>query len=181
MRTRQHGSCGSRLIDGLLALLLLGLIGAILFPVFAQSRDHPHRSPCLSNVKQLATGQLIYTCDWEDRLPQAVSWMDKIKPYVKDERVFHCPIAQAKDANAYGYAMSVACSDVNTVKAPTPDGTVLLFESALLARNACSGFYGLPDPPRHETVDMVAFVDGHAMGLIAERLAEYGPDGRKKQ
>ena len=48
---------------------------------------------------------------------------------------------------------------------PNPDKTVLLFESVLLARNACSGVYGLPNPPRHNDKNAVAYLDGHAKRL----------------
>jgi hypothetical protein len=170
----------SKLLDGLIALFCVALIAVVVFPIFAQAKTGG-RSPCLSNVKQLATGQLMYVAEWDDRLPQAMVWMDAIQPFVRNERAFYCPEARKNDPQAYGYAMNFPLSQADAGAVPNPKDTVLLFESALLARNATSGFYGLPVPPRHRTVSFAAFLDGHSAALVAERAREYGPDGRKRK
>jgi prepilin-type processing-associated H-X9-DG protein len=113
----------------------------------------------LSNVKQLAMGQLMYGADHDDGLPLAENWMDAIPQYVRDKDCFHCPAIP--EGGGYGYAMNVEMSGKRTSREPEPAAEVLLFESVLLARNACSGVYGFPDPPRHDGKNCFAYLDGH--------------------
>jgi prepilin-type processing-associated H-X9-DG protein len=155
------------------------------------------RIPCLSNLKQLALGQLMYEDDNNDRLPQATAWMDAIEPEIetlhshdtpdlaaRERQVFHCPALNGKDE--YGYAMNFELSGKDTKALPRPESQVLLFDSVLLVRNACSGVYGFPDASRHNGRYYAAFLDGHAKGFrIDQEPAQAaspvsaGTDGRK--
>lgn len=154
---------------------LVLLLGAILFPVFASSKGHgPTR--CLSNIKQCDLGLQMYAGDHDDHLPPADAWMDCIVKYEATDEVLACPDVRGSNPKGYGYAMNIALSCKPIAKVPNPDEVVLIFDSVLLARNACSGFYGFPDPPRPSR-NHVGFVDGHVQSLSPEELAAYGPDG----
>ena len=70
-----------------------GVIGAaILFPVFASSKRAAQKTVQLSNLKQLATGMLIYSTDYDDRLPlhmeSARTFGPALDPYVKNRSLF---------------------------------------------------------------------------------------------
>jgi len=168
----------STLIAVVGVLLCLVVVGAVLFPLFARATGGG-RTACLSNMKQCATAVRLYAEDHDDRLPPALSWMDATRQVAQTDYVFACPDLARTNPQSYGYAMNLTVSDVNTALEDQPADTVLLFESVLLARNACSGFYGLPDPPRHGG-NCVAFLDGHVARIIPVLVAEFGPDGRKK-
>jgi hypothetical protein len=169
-----------RLIKGVFALFWTVVIGAVVFPVFAKAKSG-RGDACLSNLKQLAAAQAMYALDWDGRLPPANAWMDAIEPLPKSKDIFYNPRVRPRSPDAYGYAMNIYCSGIDVNKEADPSGTVLLFESLLLARNACSGFYGLPDPPRNGEANCVAFLDGSVANLTAVKAEEYGPDGRKKK
>jgi len=141
-------------------LLVCWCCGAIMWPVWRAARPAKKSIACLSNIKQLALGQIMYSSDFDDRLPSATAWMDCIAKYVQSAGVFHCPALDGKDE--YGYAMNVACDREKTTDEHEPESKVLLFESVLLARNACSGVYGLPNPSRHDDRNVAVYVDGHA-------------------
>ncbi len=92
------------LIEILVVISILALLAAILFPVFARSRENARRSSCLSNLRQIGLGLQQYTQDFDEQNsrswyvssgPSSASasykWMDAIYPYVKSEQVFNCP------------------------------------------------------------------------------------------
>ncbi len=68
------------------------ILSAILLPVFASARDAAKETRGLSNMKQLATGTLLYTTDFDDKFPpdmsSATTVQEGLTPYVKDATVF---------------------------------------------------------------------------------------------
>lgn len=59
-----------------LSLCVLGVAGCcvlslILYPVFNQARDKAKQTQCLSNLKQLANAQIMYSQDYDERFPLA--------------------------------------------------------------------------------------------------------------
>jgi hypothetical protein len=45
-------------------------LAAILFPVFAQARERARAAACLSNVKQIGTGLMMYVQDYDEMYPR---------------------------------------------------------------------------------------------------------------
>lgn len=104
---------GFTLIELLVVIAIIGLLAAILFPVFGRARENARRTSCLSNVKQIGLGIQQYTQDNDERLPmyQAIysgtlyqSWHWAIMPYVKSKQIFVCP--SAKRIAPYGFPSS---------------------------------------------------------------------------
>src|SRR5712691_13462423 len=59
---------GFTLIELLVVIAIIAILAAILFPVFAQARDKARASTCLSNIKQLSLGVLMYAQDYDEQL-----------------------------------------------------------------------------------------------------------------
>jgi len=57
---------GFTLIELLVVIAIIAILAAILFPVFAQAKDAAKKSVGLSNVKQIDTGYILYTSDYDD-------------------------------------------------------------------------------------------------------------------
>lgn len=70
MRNRNSGFT---LIELLVVIAIIAILAAILFPVFAQAKSAAKKTACLSNIKQLATGTMIYTADYDDTFPLSSS------------------------------------------------------------------------------------------------------------
>ena len=110
---------GFTLIELLVVIAIIAILAAILFPVFAQARESARQTSCLSNVKQMSLGILMYLQDYDDKFcparydvtnetpgfdkPDApwnvtkfehIDWAHLIYPYVKNTQIFHCPSAQ---------------------------------------------------------------------------------------
>jgi prepilin-type N-terminal cleavage/methylation domain-containing protein len=92
---------GFTLIELLVVIAIIGILAAILFPVFAQARSQARKAMCISNFKQVGTAMLMYTSDWDEKMPRTmtttgpgqpgdISWWSlgyyeqSLNPYIKD-------------------------------------------------------------------------------------------------
>ncbi|RYG20918.1 prepilin-type N-terminal cleavage/methylation domain-containing protein [bacterium] len=81
------------LIELLVVIAIIAILAAILFPVFAQAKRAAKTTATLSGTKQLGLGTLMYSNDFDDMAvgatdPNAVTWMQKTYPYVKNIDIF---------------------------------------------------------------------------------------------
>ena len=56
------------LIELLVVIAIIGILAAMLFPVFARAREAARKTQCLANVKNIAMALQIYLTDY-DRFP----------------------------------------------------------------------------------------------------------------
>lgn len=151
------------LLEVLLLCIMLFALAAILFPVYTGGGYTPGPAThCLSNVKQLALMQIMYSADYDDRFPLRDNWMDSTKEYRKGDDMLRCPSFswdESSPKNQYGYAMNQVMSGA---KATSPSADMpLLFDSINLARNASGTLDSLPDPARHNGKNTIGYADGH--------------------
>jgi prepilin-type N-terminal cleavage/methylation domain-containing protein/prepilin-type processing-associated H-X9-DG protein len=110
MSLARKQSSGFTLIELLVVIAIIAILAAILFPVFAQAREAARTSVCLSNVKQVSLGVLMYVQDYDETFPnerepneynpgnngepfpnQDGTWRFYVQPYLKNTQIFHCP------------------------------------------------------------------------------------------
>ncbi len=111
------------LIELLVVIAIIGILAAILFPVFGRARENARRSSCQSNLKQIGLGLIQYSQDYDEVLiadwysgttspgntyapGQAqigYKWMDAAYPYIKSQQIFICPSAKGDRAEPYIY------------------------------------------------------------------------------
>ena len=136
------------LIELLVVIAIIAILAAILFPVFAQARAKARQTACLSNLKQLGTGLMMYTQDYDEVLPgndpasgfaaghnrplgwnepfnatvpaTFRNWARDVQPYVKNFGIYRCPDAPPRTAVGGGNAPFNEC---NKAIAPTCQDT----------------------------------------------------------
>ena len=112
MRSRK----GFTLIELLVVIAIIAILAAILFPVFARAREKARASACLSNLKQIGLGIMMYAQDYDETLPTvafgatdgrpawpweqwpayanywwAAIFPGGIQPYIKNNQIWACP------------------------------------------------------------------------------------------
>lgn len=113
---------GFTLIELLVVIAIIGILAAILFPVFARARENARRSSCLSNLRQIGLAMTHYSQDYDETLVpaavmgddgNAVLWARILEPYVKNVQLFNCPseskvryVGGSAGAQPYAYSYS---------------------------------------------------------------------------
>ena len=165
-------------VVALVFLLFAGMVAAILFPVFARAREKARQSSCLSNLKQIELGLLMYCQDYDDHFPRRSAFPDArqveqgvvtgtgstafdaaqyyppdnwrmiIYPYIKNNQIFVCPTT----GSVYSYQFNDSLYNVEMGQITRAGELVSIFEAGFLDGSA---------PGPHADGYNVGFTDGH--------------------
>lgn len=139
MSHRREHSNAFTLIELLVVIAIIAILAAILFPVFAKAREKARQTACLSNLKQIGTGLMMYTQDYDETLPgndthaegyglalgfltpntgapyTLRNWARDTQPYIKNLGVYVCPSAIPRGD-------SPPATDANYLETTNPNG-----------------------------------------------------------
>ena len=92
---------GFTLIELLVVIAIIAILAAILFPVFARARETANRTSCMSNLKSIGQGYMMYLDDNEGSFGMVGwTWWSEVQPYVairadlsaaECRRIIECP------------------------------------------------------------------------------------------
>jgi len=167
---------GFTLIELLVVIAIIAILAAILFPVFARAREKARQASCLSNVKQLMLGVMMYAQDYDERNvwdrmsttnaptatgPYASSWCgnlyfwkDILNPYIKNSQLWICP-SDTSDGTTCGvpprrsYQPNTEMVGVALAAVIEPASTIHVIESNYNTRAHYTdqGSYAMPGNP----------------------------------
>ena len=148
------------MIISIVGMLMLVILSAIMFPVFARAKENGQRISCINNLKQVGMALSMYAADNNGYFPQTDRWNDSLKPY-KNEKYLICP---SVGGSVPSYGMNDRIGGLNLGEIGMPAEMVSFFDS-MPGANQAGEQELLPSPPRHLGKNNAAFVDGHAAAV----------------
>jgi prepilin-type N-terminal cleavage/methylation domain-containing protein/prepilin-type processing-associated H-X9-DG protein len=147
------------LIELLVVIVIIAIISAILYPVFQSGHNSSKKSNCLSNIKQISLGILMYTQDYDEEMPHEKQYQELIFPYLKNNKIYRCTLVTGSSENQ-GYALESRLLGKNLPEIKDFENRPLLWDSWNLEKNATDS--GISFAARHYGYGNIAFADGHA-------------------
>ena len=193
---------GFTLIELLVVIAIIAILAAILFPVFARAREKARQTNCLSNLKQITLGALMYAQDYDEtgvmfcQGPSSArdyNFPWPMEPYLKNNQIWNCPsdtdTFDINDADHYDGSMSygIAYSDLASYGWGVPMAMIDYPSTTIYFGDCQDNWLDTADlgehvVARHNDVANCAFVDGHAKAMKTSELwnpanqAIYWPD-----
>lgn len=162
---RKSADRSAKVVGWIIILFVSSSIAAVLYPILSPSHDDNSSNgktiSCLSNIKQLALGFMMYSADNNCYMPITKNWQTVMDPYFKSRVILICPSTKTTKAC---YAFNTSIEEIHTSKIRKPASTVMLFES-VPGMNQYGGKELLPSPPRHLQGHSIGFVDGHVKSV----------------
>lgn len=109
MRRNQRGFT---LIELLVVIAIIAILGSMILPALARSKEKAKRIKCSNNIRQLTLASIMYAGDNKDQFqsagsPNAPYWVEQrfrtslIKTYGMQRRQFYCPSNRAWDRDDF--------------------------------------------------------------------------------
>jgi prepilin-type N-terminal cleavage/methylation domain-containing protein len=160
---------GFTLIELLVVIAIIAILAAILFPVFARARENARRASCMSNMKQIGLGIMMYAQDYDGTylihvdasVGNAKLWPQILQPYVKSTQVFDCPSGQHQFTGGYDSSIDYGYNywlsryyyaDATESGITRPSETVLIAETGNNKSSNLSHGYYLSYPSYYSVV-----------------------------
>jgi prepilin-type N-terminal cleavage/methylation domain-containing protein/prepilin-type processing-associated H-X9-DG protein len=196
---------GFTLIELLVVIAIIGILAGILLPVLSRARESARKTQCMSNVKQIGMGLIMYANENNESFPSdttgAMASLNLLyDTYISDSRVFNCPsdttVTTATNAGisvyvsggsaeeftsaqcSYGYDSSHTQADDADV-ALAADRPSTGSGTTNLDQNSPNhgGTYSSSGDDTAGRGQNVVYVDGHVEFVISEDAGWYASDG----
>jgi prepilin-type processing-associated H-X9-DG protein len=140
---------------GFFSRLIIAILAAILFPVFAKAREKARQTSCLNNQRQIVLAGQLYAQEHDELMPTVETFWGAIN---LDRAILQCPTAGTKIANGYVYSTFVAGRAMGELSEPST--TMVICDGiGKTAPNVCKAPADIDW--RHLNRTIASFMDGH--------------------
>ncbi|HEY3379450.1 MAG TPA: prepilin-type N-terminal cleavage/methylation domain-containing protein [Armatimonadota bacterium] len=180
-----HPRRGFTLIELLVVIAIIAILAAILFPVFGKAREKARQTRCTNNLKQMATGLLMWSQENEEKLPIAFTdtnsngvWdTGEVTPWIaatgSPDKVFDCPTSQVRGNSStpnYGYGFWVSGKALGDLTISPESMPVMMDAKIPVLGGTCQVEL------RHDGKAIWSFADGHVATASLSALGFFASD-----
>jgi len=157
---------GFTLIELLTVILIIAVLAAILFPVYAKTREKSWQSSCTSNQRQFVMAIHMWAQDHSFKFPDAKTvWND----LHFERKLLICPTKGDKLPNGYGYSYGLSNKSLADKNLNTPEKLMVTADAIPSAGNIIMDNSDID--MRHTSKTLMSFSDGHVE--LTDRIPKF--------
>ncbi|MHB1462713.1 MAG: hypothetical protein ACYC1M_15595 [Armatimonadota bacterium] len=164
---RRAGYQGAFIAKCVALALIVAILGGVMIKAspltdyMTEVRNTEKLTNCLTNTKFIGLAMMMYSDDYDGKLPPVKNWQPDIRAYVKSKDGFNCPSAKDK---RYSYGMNNTIGKTPLQNIEYPETTAMVFDCSLPRLNASGSRKAVDFRHRKDgkNIALFVFADGHA-------------------
>jgi prepilin-type N-terminal cleavage/methylation domain-containing protein len=131
---------GFTLIELLVVIAIISILASMLFPAFSRAREQARKTTCVSNLKQIGYGILMYNQDYDEMFPighpcfasssltanpNGGYLLTNIDPYIKNTQIWKCSSWTGVYSASYNGSYNFLTNEAANAQTPAANNNVI--------------------------------------------------------